>query len=71
MAGVEADKNHIKKLSQYFGKNGLVDIVHAATCLQENSILITNDKHFDILSKNKVIEVWSINKAIDTLLSED
>lgn len=34
----------------------------------KNSILITNDRHFDKISKNKVIEVWSISKAIETLL---
>jgi len=64
-------KNILKNCSKYFPKNEIVDIVHAATCLQENAILITNDKHFDKISKNKIIEVWSISKAIENLLNEN
>jgi predicted nucleic acid-binding protein len=66
---VELDENSIKTCSKYISKNEIVDIVHAATCLQEKSILITNDKHFDKISEEKVIEVWGISMAIDTLLS--
>jgi predicted nucleic acid-binding protein len=47
----------------------VVDIVHAATCLQEKSIMITNDKHFDKISEERVIEVWSTSTAIESLLS--
>lgn len=64
-------ENHIKKYSEYFAKNNIVDIVHAATCLQENSIMITNDRHFDKISGNKVIEVWNISRAIKNLLTEN
>jgi predicted nucleic acid-binding protein len=70
MISVEVSKDYIKKCNEYFAKDNIVDIVHAATCLQENSILITNDRHFDKISKNKIIEVWSISKAIEALLSE-
>jgi predicted nucleic acid-binding protein len=68
MKSVDVDKNNIKTASKYFAKENIVDTVHAATCLQEKSILITNDKHFDKISKNKIIEVWSISEAIETLL---
>ncbi|KPQ41414.1 MAG: hypothetical protein MPEBLZ_04055 [Candidatus Methanoperedens nitroreducens] len=61
-------RNILKNFIKYFPKNEIVDIVHAATCLQENSILITNDKHFDKISQNKIIEVWSISEAIENLL---
>lgn len=71
MISVEVNKDYIKKCSEYFAKDNIVDIVHAATCLQENSRMITNDRHFDKISKNKVIEVWSISKAIETLLREN
>jgi predicted nucleic acid-binding protein len=71
MIVVELDENYIKKCSKYFPKNEIVDIVHAATCLQEDSILITNDKHFNKISEDKIIEVWSISKAIENLLSEN
>jgi len=50
MRVVELGENHIKNCSKYFPKNEIVEIVHAAICLQENSILITNDKHFDKIS---------------------
>ncbi len=65
---VEVGENYIKKCGEYFPKNNIVDIVHAATCLQKNSILITNDKHFDKISRNKIIEVWNISMAIKNLL---
>jgi len=68
MIVVDVSENHIKICSEYIAKNNIVDIVHAATCLQENSIMITNDKHFDKISGNKVIEVWSISKAIKNIL---
>jgi predicted nucleic acid-binding protein len=71
MAIVDVGEDYVIKCSSYFAKDNIVDIVHAATCLQENSILITNDRHFDKISKNKVIEVWSISKAIETLLLEN
>ncbi len=69
MAIIELDKKYIKRCSEYFPKNEIADIVHAATCLQKNSILITNDKHFDKISEYEIIEVWSISKAIENLLS--
>jgi AbrB family looped-hinge helix DNA binding protein len=40
-------------------------IYHAATCLQEGAILITNDRHFDRIRNEKIIEVWGISKAIE------
>jgi predicted nucleic acid-binding protein len=69
MAIIKLDEKYIKSCSEYFPKNEIADIVHAATCLQKNSILITNDKHFDKISEDKIIEVWSISKAIENLLS--
>jgi predicted nucleic acid-binding protein len=68
MAIVELDENYIKNCSKYFPKNETADIVHGATSLQEKLILITNDKHFDKISEDKIIEVWSISEAIENLL---
>lgn len=65
---VDVSANCIKKCGEYIPKNNIVDIVHAATCLQENSILITNDKHFDKIMKSKIIQVWKISMAIENLL---
>jgi predicted nucleic acid-binding protein len=46
----------------------LSDIVHAATCLYANAVLITNDNHFNKIKNFGVIEVWSNTKAIKRLL---
>lgn len=43
------------------------DILHAATCLQERAILVSNDKHFDRIRDEGIIEVWSLTKAIRSL----
>lgn len=65
---VEVKEEPIKISQKYIPKAEIVDIIHAATCIQEGSILITNDKHFDKISKNRIIEVWNITKAIENLL---
>jgi len=38
--------------------------------LQEGAVLITNDRHFDKINDEKIIEVWSISKAIKELKYE-
>jgi hypothetical protein len=43
-------------------------VVLAAACLQEGAVLITNDRHFDRIKKDEVIEVWGISDAIERLL---
>lgn len=40
------------------------DILHAATCLQADATLITNDHHFDRIRNERIIGVWSIARAI-------
>src|SRR3970282_1100222 len=36
------------------------DILHAATCLQADATLITNDHHFNRIRDERIISVWSI-----------
>ena len=60
-------KSFCASANRYFPEDELIDIYHAATCLQEGAILITNDKHFDKINDEKTIEVWSISKAIEEL----
>ena len=67
---VDVKEDYIKISRKYIPKAEVVDIIHAATCIQEESILITNDKHFDKISENCIIEVWNINKAIENLLGK-
>ena len=61
---VDVDEKFLRLCKPYLPKDELIDVYHAATCLQEDAILITNDKHFDKIKDNKIIEVWSISKAI-------
>jgi len=58
----------VMECKQYFPKNKIADVVHAATCLQYDAILISNDKHFDKISNMKMIEVWKISDAIEKFL---
>ena len=38
--------------------------VHAATCLQADAIIVTNDKHFNKMKEAEVITIWSISEAL-------
>jgi predicted nucleic acid-binding protein len=44
-------------LPPYFPPKETVDVVLAATCLQEGAVLITNDRHFDRIKKEGIIDV--------------
>ncbi len=65
---LDVDRDSILACKTYFPKSELSDVMHAATCIKENSILITNDKHFDKINNEGLIEVWSITKAIKELI---
>ena len=43
------------------------DVLHAATCLQERAVLVTNDRHFDRIREEGIVEVWDITKATRSL----
>ena len=40
------------------------DILHAATCLQADATLITNDHHFNRIRDERILSVWSIAEVI-------
>ena len=65
---VKVSENYIKICKSYLKTHNRADILHAATCLQTNSTLITNDKHFDAIRDEGVIRVWSITEAIGRLI---
>jgi predicted nucleic acid-binding protein len=50
------------------GTEDSADVLHAATCLQTGATLITNDRHFDAIRDQGIIEVWSTAEAIRRLL---
>ncbi len=68
MKVVELKEKHITICRTYIGTDDLADIIHAATCLQTDAILITNNHHFDAVQDGGIVEVWSIAEAIQTLL---
>lgn len=65
---VEPDSMSIKKCRPYIPEKEDADLYHAATCLQTDAVLITNDKDFDEIKKEGIIEVWNISEAIEKLL---
>lgn len=65
---VNPSEEFVSDCKQYFPKNEMADVVHAATCLQFDAVLISNDKHFDKIREMKIIEVWKITEAIEKLI---
>jgi predicted nucleic acid-binding protein len=65
---VNPSQEEIDTCAAFFPESELSDIVHAATCLYTDAVLITNDHHFDEIKKAGIIEVWSSTKAIKRLL---
>jgi predicted nucleic acid-binding protein len=61
---VRVERNFVKVCAKYVTTPDPADVLHAATCLQERAILVSNDRHFDRIRDEGVIEVWSIAKAI-------
>lgn len=65
---VNPSQEEIDACAAFFPESELSDIVHAATCLYADAILITNDNHFNRIKKAGIIEVWSNTRAIKRLL---
>lgn len=65
---VNVEERYIKLCLNYMDSSYPVDIIHAASCLQTDSILITNDKHFDELKHEKIITVWNTKEALEKLV---
>jgi len=65
---VDVAERFVTVCRPYFPPGEAVDVLLAATCLQEGAVLITNDKHFGRISEAGVIEVWSVPQAIEALL---
>jgi predicted nucleic acid-binding protein len=58
----------ILKCKPYFPVGEIIDILHAATALQEDAIIITNDKHFEGIKNQSLVQVWSMTDAITKML---
>ena len=65
---VNPSQEEIDACALFFPESELSDIVHAATCLYADAILITNDNHFNKIKNDGLVEVWSNTKAIKRVL---
>lgn len=65
---VNPSQEEIDICAAFFPESELSDIVHAATCLYADAVLISNDNHFNKIKKAGIIEVWSNTKATKSLL---
>ncbi len=65
---VRVSENYRKICNTYLQTPDKADVLHAAACLQTNSILITNDRHFDRICNEGIIKSWTITEAIRKLL---
>ncbi len=65
---VNPSQEEIDACAPFFPESELADIVHAATCLYADAILITNDNHFKKIKNSGLVKVWSNTKAIKILL---
>ena len=65
---IDVGKNFVKICMKYVKTPNKADIVHAAVCLEANSILISNDAHYNKIKKEGIINVWGISKAIKHIL---
>ncbi|MGV8126856.1 MAG: type II toxin-antitoxin system VapC family toxin [Methanothrix sp.] len=65
---VNPSQEEIDACAPFIPESELSDIIHAATCLYADAILITNDHHFAKIKKSELVEVWSNTKAIKILL---
>ena len=68
---VNIQENYLKICKLYIETPDKADILHAATCLQTNAVLISNDHHFDRVRNEKIIKVWSSKEAIDKFLKNN
>ena len=64
---VQVQENFRAVCHRYITTPDPADILHAATCLQERAILVSNDRHFRRLRGEKIVEVWDIATALRLL----
>ena len=68
---IDQSDEEVELCRPFFQGNQAADIVHAATCLHAQAVLISNDRHFEKIGKAGIIEVWTISEAIKKLLTDD
>lgn len=61
-------ENYRTICKSYIDTPDKADVLHAATCLQTNAVLITNDHHFNRIRDEGIIRVWNTTETIRKLL---
>lgn len=64
---INVEERYINLCFKYMDSSYPVDIFHAASCLQTDAILITNDRHFDQIKKEEIITVWNTKEALENI----
>lgn len=65
---VKIQENYLKICKTYIETPDNAEILHAATCLQTNATLISNDHHFNRIRNEGIIKVRNTTEAIKKLL---
>jgi predicted nucleic acid-binding protein len=65
---VSVSERYRKICAPYLKTPDPADVLHAATCLQTGAMLITNDRHFTRIGKERIVDVRTIAEAIRELL---
>ena len=65
---IKIQENYLKICKTYIETPDKADILHAATCLQTNATLISNDHHFNRIRDEGILHVWNTTEAIKNLL---
>lgn len=65
---LEIPETVVAQCIPFFPEGQYADVLHAATCLSAGGILISNDKHFEKIRQEELIEVWTISEAIAKML---
>jgi len=61
---IELEERFVAACSELVGRHNPVDVLHAATCLQSEATLISNDPDFDRIRDARAIRVLSITEAL-------
>ncbi len=65
---IDPSMDSLRVCRPFFPESEFADAVHAATCLEAEAILISNDAHFNEIRESGLIEVWKISEAIGKIL---
>jgi predicted nucleic acid-binding protein len=64
---VSVDANFRAICRRYVTTPDPADVLHAATCLQERAVLVSNDRRVDRIRREGIVAVWTVSEAIRSL----